>query len=354
MKLLICNEATDLNYPSLGFFVGWIAEFAKHCEQVTVISLGVGEYDLPGNVKVLSLGKEEGRNRIKYLYRFYKYIFSERHNYDAVFVHMNPIYVLLGGVFWKILNKKIGLWYAHVRVSALAKIASNFVTYIFSPSEASFVHFSNKINKVGHGIDTQRFKPLAVDSSKKDKMRIITIGRITPVKDLDTLIEALNILANNFNIKNFEFKIIGEPLAQTDWEYQKKLKNIIHKYDLNEYIVWAGGIPNKDTVKYYQESDIFVNLQAGGGYGKSVLEAMACGLVCIICSPVYADMLGGFAEETVFKPGFSKDLAHKIKAVLGWPPEKYQDYQNIARTFVVKNHDRDNLISKIFCYYKSE
>ena len=109
MKLLICNEATDLNYPSLGFFFGWIAEFAKHCEQVTVISLGVGEYDLPGNVKVLSLGKEEGRNRGKYVYRFYKYIFSERHNYDAVFVHMNPIYVLLGGVFWKILNKKIAM-----------------------------------------------------------------------------------------------------------------------------------------------------------------------------------------------------------------------------------------------------
>ena len=59
MKLLILTQKVDKNDPILGFFHRWVEEFARHCEQVTVIALGVGEYDLPQNVRVFSLGKEQ-------------------------------------------------------------------------------------------------------------------------------------------------------------------------------------------------------------------------------------------------------------------------------------------------------
>jgi len=74
MKLLIVTQKVDKNDDILGFFHGWIAEFAKHCEKITVIALGVGEYDLPRNVEVLSLGKEGGKSRLKYILNFYKYM----------------------------------------------------------------------------------------------------------------------------------------------------------------------------------------------------------------------------------------------------------------------------------------
>ena len=59
MKLLICTQAVDREDSVLGFFHSWIREFAKHYESVTVICLYKGEYDLPENVKILSLGKED-------------------------------------------------------------------------------------------------------------------------------------------------------------------------------------------------------------------------------------------------------------------------------------------------------
>ena len=59
MKLLIVTQAVDINNPILGFFHRWIEEFSKNCEKVTVIALGVGEYKLPQNVNILSLGKNE-------------------------------------------------------------------------------------------------------------------------------------------------------------------------------------------------------------------------------------------------------------------------------------------------------
>ena len=58
MKLLICTQKVDTNDDNLGFFHDWIKEFARHCEKVTVICLYKGEYGLPKNVIVKSLGKE--------------------------------------------------------------------------------------------------------------------------------------------------------------------------------------------------------------------------------------------------------------------------------------------------------
>jgi len=58
MKPLILTQKIDINDDVLGFFHNWIKEFAKHCESVVVVCLRKGEYDLPENVKILSLGKE--------------------------------------------------------------------------------------------------------------------------------------------------------------------------------------------------------------------------------------------------------------------------------------------------------
>ena len=102
MRLLIITQKVNKNDPILGFFHRWIEEFAKRFEKLTVICLEKGEYSLPENVRVLSLGKEEGRSKAEYLSRFYRYIWEERNNYDAVFVHMNQEYVLLGWKFWKL------------------------------------------------------------------------------------------------------------------------------------------------------------------------------------------------------------------------------------------------------------
>ena len=112
MKLLIITQKVDRDDPILGFFHRWIEEFAKHCENIIVICLEKGEYNLPKNVQVLSLGKEERESRLAYIKRFYSYIWHKRKEYDSVFVHMNQEYVLLGGFFWKAMRKRVILWRA--------------------------------------------------------------------------------------------------------------------------------------------------------------------------------------------------------------------------------------------------
>ena len=132
MKLLVVTQVIDINHPILGFFHGWVEELASHCEQVHVICLQAGKYSLPANVTVHSLGKEEGKGRSTYLYRFFKLIWQLRKHYDGVFVHMNQIYVLLGAPLWRLLNKKVGLWYAHGTVTLSLRLATIFTNKIFT------------------------------------------------------------------------------------------------------------------------------------------------------------------------------------------------------------------------------
>src|SRR5665213_2769000 len=159
MRLLICTQAVDLDDPVLGFFHRWLEEISKHSETVHVICLKEGRHDLPKNVFVHSLGKESGRSRIKYLTRFFRYIREFRSEYDAVFVHMNAEYVVLGGLLWRLWGKRIGLWRNHKQKSFFTSIAvrlSEFVCYT-SP-EAFVARFKNSV-QMPIGIDTIFFTP---------------------------------------------------------------------------------------------------------------------------------------------------------------------------------------------------
>ncbi|MCX6787267.1 MAG: hypothetical protein NTY93_01940, partial [Candidatus Kaiserbacteria bacterium] len=135
MKLLIVTQTVDTEHSVLGFFVRWIEEFAKHCEKVTVICLHTGKYSFSNNVEVIALGRASHFTRTMRLWRI---CISRRREYDAVFVHMNPEYIVAAGFLWKIMHKRIALWYTHKSVNLKLRIAVLFAHIIFSASAESF------------------------------------------------------------------------------------------------------------------------------------------------------------------------------------------------------------------------
>ncbi len=65
MKLLIITQTVNKNDSNLGFFCSWIREFGQHMENVDVICNSRGEFDLPSNVRIFSMGKERGFGRLR-------------------------------------------------------------------------------------------------------------------------------------------------------------------------------------------------------------------------------------------------------------------------------------------------
>ena len=364
MKLLILTQKVDVNGSILGFFHGWIEEFAKNCEQVTVICLqeglpcemrsnfserkiiSQGDYNLPENVKVLSLGKENGVFKITYIFNFYKYIWRERKNYNRVFVHMNPEYVVLGGLFWRLWNKKIGLWYTHKAINLKLRIAEKFTNKIFTASKESFRLRSKKIEIMGHGINTVAFQPQNQKlKTKNQKFQIITVGRISAIKNVDILIEVAKILRDKNS--NFEINIIGAPISEKDKIYFEKLKDLIKEKKLENYINFLGSIPHKNINKFYQEADLSINLCSTGGMDKAVLESMACAVPVIALNKTFISAFGEFQDQLILKNLDANELAEKILKVQNWPEQKKSQYIKLAKDYVIINHNLENLISKI-------
>jgi glycosyltransferase involved in cell wall biosynthesis len=333
MKLLIVTQKVDVDDPILGFFHRWIQEFAKHCESIVVICLYEGKHNLPDKVKVLSLGKESGQSRLKYILNFYKYIWSERKNYERVFVHMNPVYAVLGGIFWRLAGKKISLWYTHKHVDLKLRMAEKIVCTIFSASRESFRLKSDKLRIMGHGIDTDIFKPIEVP--KRSTYTILSVGRISSAKNQSIMIDVMNIL--NKGSFNAQLLIVGDAITNDDIEYKKGIIEKIKLFNLSNNIKLVGSIKPSDTISYYQNSDLFINLSSTGSLDKAILEAMSSGLNVITSNEAFKDIL----PVENFTTNNIDDISNKIKNLINKKADpKLRDY-------IVENHQLKFLIEKL-------
>lgn len=342
-NLLIITQKVDENDDVLGFFHEWIREFSKKWNKVFVICLKRGDYDLPDNVRVLSLGKERGLNKLDYLFNFYKYVWQLRGQYDAVFVHMNPKYVVLGWPVWKLLGKTVSLWYAHGYVPLMLNVADKLTDIAFTSTKDGYRIKSGKLKIVGQGIDVNKFCPPA-SKSASEFFKIVTVGRISPSKDYQTLINAVALLGGE---KKLEVKIIGDIAFSEQGSYLGELKKLVHEKGLDDIIKFAGSIANKNLVPVLQDADLFVNMGHTGSLDKANLEAMACGLPLLTCNEAFSDVLGHYSGLLMYpKRDFTK-LAERIGYIMRLKENELAKMSNDLRAIVVREHNLDGLVEKI-------
>ncbi len=345
MKLLLITQAVDKTDPNLGFFHAWILKLAAEVEHLYVICLRAGEYDLPSNVTVLSLGKEKKESRAQYLLRFYHYIFQYRKNYQSVLVHMNPEYVVLGGLFWRVMRKKIGLWYVHKSVDLKLRIAEKMVTKIFTTSPESFRLRTKKISYLGHGINMGEFKIQAPDIN----LVFLSASRITSSKHLDTIVQGLAELKKNGLKARLE--IAGAPITTADKVYLQDLKQLVSDLGLDADVIFLGGLDRLGLVVALARSHLLIHASSTGSTDKIVLEALASGRPVITSSEAYQEEAkAGFVE--IFKPENPTDLAEKIIQL-----NKAGKLQTpfLPRTesveYIRKHHNLDTVIKQIINYF---
>lgn len=337
-NLLIITQKVDEEDQLLGFFVGWLVRFAGKFNKIIILCLEKGKYELPSNAEVISLGKDRHLPKICWLFNFYKYIFQKRKEYDAVFAHMNPIWVVLGGPCWHLMSKKIFFWYTSGGITAKLKFAEKFADTILTASKESFRLSSKKVIVTGHGIDTDLFKPINDQrpATSDNKVKILSVGRTSPVKNYETLIDAAKILAEKGI--NFNTMLVGEPALKSDKIYESRLKEKIKTLGLSDKIKFVGKINNQELVSFYQNYDIFVHLSKTGSVDKVLLEAMACGINVLSSSGSGRAFL---PPELVFEENNYQELADKIA-------ETYKkNFGSQLRQYVVENHDLGKLINKI-------
>lgn len=345
MNLLIVTQILDTRDSNLGFFHRWVEEFALHCEKVTVICLKEGVHHLPQNVKVLSLGKEHNTSRVVRVWRFFSYIRKYKNEYDAVFVHMNPEYILLGARFWRRWGKKISLWYVHKSVTRKLRLAVRYVDVVFSASRESFRIESPKVHIVGHGIDTEAFKPDMRETSIET--RLVTSGRVAPSKHLLEMLDVLDVLWARG--EKFSFTIIGAPVTSAEEAYAKMLQDEVARRPFASKITLAGPIPHQKLPALLNQQDLFLNFSTTGSMDKAGLEALATGIPVISTNEAYEDLLSPF-ELYVGERDYNV-LADAINRTMRSP--EHAAMVATLRNKVIQGHSLTRLIPTIVETLKS-
>jgi D-inositol-3-phosphate glycosyltransferase len=150
------------------------------------------------------------------------------------------------------------------------------------------------------GVDLTRFYPIHPDEAKEfigvppcDRM-LLFVGRIEPLKGLDTLLDALVLMRQEgvFEVSPLCLIIIGGDPQVSDADMtaeMARLQDLREDLGLEELVTFLGKRSQDTLPYYYSASEAVVMPSHYESFGMVALEAMACG------TPVVASQVGGLA-----------------------------------------------------------
>ncbi|MCY3836902.1 MAG: glycosyltransferase family 4 protein [Anaerolineaceae bacterium] len=351
-NLLWFNLATDRDDPVLAFTLSWLNAAAAHFDHIDVITMRAGSLDLAENITIHSLGKESDASKAQQFLRFYRHFLPglRRRNYVGCFAHMQPRLASLAGPFLRWKAVPMILWYAHGNVPWHLRLAERWVSQIFTPTAESCRLASEKIQVVGHGIDTDHFQPAPLTTEPEtNPFTIVYAGRIDPIKRMEMLFSALDHLSAQAHFP-WQMLIVGVASPGQE-EYELRLRREA-KRRFGERVRFSGARHYQDMPDIYQTADVLWSASATGSLDKVLLEAMACGLPIVTNSEAAVELLPPPADEWLIPVGLDDraaalHFAEKTIQLQRQTPSKRRELSQQLRSVVVENHNLSVLAQTI-------
>lgn len=153
----------------------------------------------------------------------------------------------------------------------------------------------SKIVVIHRGVDLNNFSQEKLNFDFIHKFRekydlngyfiISIVGRITQLKSIETLIEAVSLLKENLK---FKLLIVGG-VREDKQNYFESLQNLVIQKELNESVIFVGNL--KEVAEIYSLSDVVVSTsKKPESFGRTLAEALA------LNTPVVATNHGGAVD----------------------------------------------------------
>ncbi len=185
----------------------------------------------------------------------------------------------------------------------------------------------NKIREIPPGVDLSHFYPIPVDEARRyiglnpDDRMILFVGRIEPLKGLDTLIKAVACLRLKELHEPVHLAVIGgdpDVTPETMTIEMARIQKMCDDLTVGKMVVFLGKRSQYTLPYYYSAAEVVVMPSHYESFGIVALEAMACGV------PVIATQVGGLAylvEDGVtgytVPDGDHDAMCEKLTALLG-------------------------------------
>ena len=348
MKLLIFTQAVDLDHPVLGFFHQWINQLASYFEHIHVITPLGGRTSLVENVTLHAFASPEQPDNPLKRHRFFQQKLATLilgGQVDRVFIHMIPKWVALTYPYAQLRRLPITLWYTHSAVNARLRLAHRLVTRVMTASKESYRLAGEHVYVMGHGIDTEWFKPVE-GGGENGRFHLMMPGRVSSTKQPHLLINAIRDLPDPLK-QSLSCHIIGRPHNPDDELYQAQLQQQIKAQRLEKIVKLVGPIPYTEMVHPYQQADLVINLSRTNSLDKTVLEAMACGVPVLTSNPACHPFLNKIDPRLTLRHDDEIGLKQNLAYWISRPHNERQQIGKQLREEVIQHHNMDALMKKM-------
>lgn len=299
---LIINKMSFLNKIFPNYYVWLHNAFGKKVAQFAIENNvdAVIMYDTNAN-ECWRILKNKAPNIIRIMDVSIANRLFMKENYIADMKKTNTEYLRLEQKhLWNENNIKLNL--EEIKDSQYFLIASNVVkrSMMFSGVK------EEQMFMAPYGVDCSKFN-FVQKQPLKLPLKLVYVGQVTYRKGIHHLLKVMDRFSEN----DVELYLAGGYSETTPFVQEYKNRRNIH---------FLGFVTRDVLASLYQKSDVFVFPTLGEGYGMVILEALSCGVPCIV-----SDLAGG--DDAIvegyngfkFKAGDDDDLYNKILWFINHP-----------------------------------
>jgi glycosyltransferase involved in cell wall biosynthesis len=179
---------------------------------------------------------------------------------------------------------------------------------------------------------------------------VLCAGRLSPIKDHPTLIEAVALLRDRGH-PPFQVAIVGGPATPRDQEYISRLHALVAHKGLSDVVRFVPATAPEQLPDWYRRCSVHVNLTPAGSGDKVAWESMACGRVCVVANPGFRETLAQHAGTLLFPHGDAAALATCLASVLALPEAERARIGADLQAQIVRLHSLDRLAGRIVALF---
>jgi len=139
-------------------------------------------------------------------------------------------------------------------------------------------HLHSKCEPIVYaGVEHDLFTPPAAGEgrARNATVRLLWVGRLKPHKGIELLLRACGEIARG---RAFTLTVVGK----AGEFYERFIRDLVARGGLEDRTIFIPSVKRDDLVTLYRDHDIFCFPTVSDTYGIALLEAMSCGMACLV------------------------------------------------------------------------
>ncbi len=145
-------------------------------------------------------------------------------------------------------------------------------------------------------VPTRAYRAITDAASTKRKKHVVTVGRFSPEKNYEIIIEIAS------KLEETRFYVVGSVATKVSKAYLAKLQRIAREKRVAN-VTFLPNLPQQELLKIMRESSVYLHTMEWEPFGISVVEAMAAGLIPVV--PKHGGPWTDIIEEGKYGFGYS-------------------------------------------------